>query len=93
MRRTTRLATFGSLAAIATFAVVLKPVPARAWWVAGGPRIVVAGPPIVVAPRPIYVAPRVVYPLPPPVYVAPPRGPVWVPGHWRGPYWVPPHWA
>jgi hypothetical protein len=86
-----RVATLGSM--VAVVAIVLKPTAAHAWWIAGGPRVVVAGPPIVVAPRPVYVAPPVVYPPPPPVYIAPPARPVWVPGHWQGPYWVPAHWS
>jgi len=88
-----RPAIFGSMAAVAVVALALKPTQAHAWWVAGGPRVVVAGPPIVVAPRPVYVAPPVVYPPPPPVLVVPPARPVWVPGHWQGTYWVPAHWS
>jgi hypothetical protein len=92
MRFPTRLAAFGSTATLVVLAVSFSSVPGRAWWVEGGPHVVIAGPPIILAPRPSYVAPPVVYPAPP-VYVAPPQRLVWVPGHWNGRYWIPPHWG
>ena len=81
-------ATAAVLAALAV--PLLRPVPARAWWVGG---VVVPPVPVYVAPpAPVYVAPPVVA-APPPVVYAPPVA-RWVPGHytWRG-FWVPGHWV
>jgi hypothetical protein len=82
-------ATAAVLAALAV--PLLRPVPARAWWVGG---VVVPPVPVYVAPpAPVYVAPPVVA-APPPVVYAPRPVARWVPGHytWRG-FWVPGHWV
>lgn len=85
-----RLAATAAVLAAVALPMLLRPVPARAWWVGG---VVVPPVPVYVAPpAPVYVAPPVMA-APPPVAYAPPVA-RWVPGHytWRG-FWVPGHWV